>query len=86
MRLGNVWVVQRRIGLQWLWWGPGSEGLNLELLHAGAYSEDQAKAMQRRRHPLMPNVYDHRAVPLFDALQRVRPNTIGSLVGLGTPL
>lgn len=82
--LASLWVVQRQQGETWLWWRPNARGYTPELLHAGLYTEQDAKEHQRLHDPSVPNVYDHKAIPLLRALADLQPGTLGDALGLRT--
>lgn len=83
--LAGMWVVRREQGPceRWCWWLPKASSYCAELIHAGLYSEAEAKRHQRLRiHDDPAQGYDHKAYPLAEALGIVRAGTVGAYLGL----
>lgn len=61
----DVWVVRH-----WpsgTWWGPNGTGYFGELLMAGAYTQEEAEALARKRSPMRDHRFEDIAMPLADA-------------------
>ena len=71
------WVIQRQDGCMFLWWCADCKGCTTQLLHAGVFTEEEARSYGSKEAP-----EKHVAIPLSEAIGRVKPDTVGTLIGL----
>jgi hypothetical protein len=79
MTIDDAWVILCRDPSGHVWWRPGAKGYTAELLHAGVYTQDEARKLVRREMD--------EAMPLRTAVDRgIRNNAQGTVLAmLGDP-